>query len=552
MFLLVRGRLRMTVRNDDGELLLAAEIPRFQTIGEVALFTEHDRTATVISLRDSLLLKISRSQFDSLSKSWPEFTLLIGRLIVDRLATQSLGKHPQATNATILAVVSTGDEVDLDKFHRQLCEALAPLGKTLAADEKAILQALRGRGLDQLSDRHAHVLLAAWLDEMENRYDFVVCNAGSVNTKWARHCSRYADRMVLVGNLDTQKTLQALESPLFTGVRVECELVRLHRGEYKNVRDTRLLLGTGLISRHHHICQSDLDGLPRLARYLAGRAVGLVLAGGGARGFAHIGAIRAIRERGIQIDHVGGTSMGAIIAAFVAMGMNDDEVEETSRHVFLIERPMRDYTIPLLSLIKGRRIDRLLKKYTSEREIPDLWLNYFCVSASLTTNQQVIHEEGELWRAIRASVSLPGILPPTVRDGELLVDGGLVNNLPVDVMMAKGVGRTIALDLQGDVQQLTVRGTELPGGAAFLKQKLLPFAGEEADAPLGIFEVILRSSLLGSANQSEHNKSVADLYLNPPVEKFGLLQFGTFDEIVQTGYDHACRILDDGHSTLFS
>jgi len=346
--------------------------------------------------------------------------------------------------------------------------------------------------------------------------------------------------------------LQALESPLFTGVRVECELVRLHRGEYKNVRDTRLLLGTGLISRHHHICQSDLDGLPRLARYLAGRAVGLVLAGGGARGFAHIGAIRAIRERGIQIDHVGGTSMGAIIAAFVAMGMNDDEVEETSRHVFLIERPMRDYTIPLLSLIKGRRIDRLLKKYTSEREIPDLWLNYFCVSASLTTNQQVIHEEGELWRAIRASVSLPGILPPTVRDGELLVDGGLVNNLPVDVMMAKGVGRTIALDLQGDVQQLTVRGTELPGGAAFLKQKLLPFAGEEADAPLGIFEVILRSSLLGSANQSEHNKSVADLYLNPPVEKFGLLQFGTFDEIVQTGYDHACRILDDGHSTLFS
>lgn len=550
MYLLVRGRLRMTVRGADGELLLTAEIPRFQTIGEIALFTEHDRTASVLALRDSVLLKITRTQFEKLSRNWPDFTLQIGKLIVNRLANQSLGKHLQATNATILTVVSTGDDVDLNHFHQQLCDALEPLGKTLSIDENTVIRELRGRGLRRLSDRHVHVLLAEWLDELESKYDFVVCNGGGVHSRWARHCARYADRMVLVGNLDTRQTLAALESPLLSGVRVECELVRLHCGDYQNVRDSQVLLDTGRVTRHHHICQSDLDGLPRLARYLAGRAIGLVLAGGGARGFAHIGVIRAIRERGIPIDYVGGTSIGAVIAAFVAMGMNDDELHTTSRHVFLTERPLRDYTFPLLSLIKGRRIDRLLREHTSEREIPDLWLNYFCVSASLTHNQQVVHEEGELWRAIRASISLPGILPPMVRDGELLVDGGLINNLPVDVMIAKGVGRTIAVDLQGDAQQLTVSGSELPGGAALLRRKLLPFADAGIDSPPGIFEVMLRASLVGSASQSQRNKSVADVYLNPPVEDFGLLQFKSFDEIVEAGYDYANKVMDDDHLAL--
>jgi predicted acylesterase/phospholipase RssA/CRP-like cAMP-binding protein len=545
MYLVVRGRLRMTVRSAEGEQLLSAEVPRFQTIGEIALYTKHDRTATVVALRDSVLLQISRAQFESLSRSWPEFSLQVGRLIVNRLANQSLGRHLQATNATVLAVVSTGAGVNLDNFHRQLCTALEPLGKTLSIDEATVIKELRARGLDRLSDRHAHMLLAEWLDELESSYDFVVCHGGTIDSRWARHCARYADRMVLVGNLDTRQTLAALNAPMFVGVRVECELVRLHCGDYKNVRDTQLLLDTGRVSRHHHICESDLDGLPRLARYLSGRAVGLVLAGGGARGFAHIGVIRAIREHGIPIDYVGGTSIGAIIAAFVAMGMNDDDLHETSRHVFLTERPLRDYTLPLLSLIKGNRIDRLLREHTSEREIPDLWLNYFCVSASLTTNQQVIHEEGELWRAIRASISLPGILPPMVRDGELLVDGGLVNNLPVDVMLAKGVGHTIAVDLQGNAEELRVNGAELPGGTALLKRRLLPFADAAVDAPPGIFEIMLRASLLGSAGQSQHNRTVADIYLNPPVEDFGLLQFKSFDEIVAAGYEYASQQMDD-------
>ena len=550
MYLLVRGRLRMTVKGPTGELLLNAEIPRFQTIGEIALFTEHDRTATVIALRDSVLLKITRTQFEKLSRHWPDFTLQVGHVIVHRLASQSLGKHTQSTNATILAVISTSDDLDLDHFHQQLCAALEPLGKTLSIDEKTVIRELRGRGFDRLPARLAHVHLAEWLDELEDNYDFVVCNGGVVNSAWARHCARYADRMVLVSDLDTRKTLSALESPMFTGIRVECELVRLHRGEYRNVRDTQLLLDTGRVSRHHHICLQDLDGMHRLARYLSGRSVGLVLAGGGARGFAHIGVIRAVRERGIPIDYVGGTSIGAIIAAFVAMGMNDEDVLTSSRHVFVTERPLRDYTLPTLSLLKGRRIDNLLKEHTSEREIPDLWLNYYCVSASLSHNQQVVHEDGELWRAIRASISLPGILPPVVRNGELLVDGGVVNNLPVDVMVTKGVGRTIAVDLLGDAEELTVSGSALPDGVALLKQKLLPFADDGIESPPGIFEVILRSSMISSSNQTQRNRSVADVYLNPPVENFGLLEFKSFDEIVEAGYDYANRVLDDEHLSL--
>lgn len=544
LYMVMRGRLRVMRTDGDGEPRQVNEVGRFEAIGEIALVTRHSRTATVLAVRDSLLLRISRADYQSLATDWPAFALRLSNRVVSRLATATLPASARLPKTKIYTLVATHQNIDLVHFHRELCAGLRNHGETLSIDEQNIADYLRARGLSSVSDRKAPAMIASWIDELEGKARFIVCNGGVAGSRWARHCSRYADRMVLVGDTDTQKTLAALELPLFRGTRPECDFVRLHQGELNSVANMQGVLSLGRFARHHHLCRGDSGGIKRISRFLAGTAVGLVLAGGGARGLAHIGVVRALREANIPIDYVGGTSVGSIIGAFVAMGLEGDELTEAARRVFVTERPLRDYTLPVYSLIRGDRIDQLLHSHTQGRSIEDLWLNYFCVSASLTSNKCVVHDQGVIWRAIKASIALPGILPPVVQDQHLLVDGGMINNLPVDIMAGKGVGRTIAIDLQGTVPKLPTDTSGPPGVGEMLGRKLWgrKAAEHEEDYP-GIFEILYRSSLVGSSQGAEVNRAIADLYLNPPVDEVGLLQFSSFDEIVKRGYDYAVEAL---------
>ena len=190
---------------------------------------------------------------------------------------------------------------------------------------------------------------------------------------------------------------------------------------------------------------------------LLGRAVGLVLAGGGARGAAHLGAIRALEERGIEPDVVGDTSIGAAMAAWHAMGLRGEALEAASREVFVAHgSPTSDWTaLPLVSLVRGektRRLGREAIRRTAggDIDIEDMWAPWFAIAADLTAQRQTVLMRGPLWRALAATYAIPGILPPVVIDGALHVDGGVVNNLPVDVMETLDVARTVAVDLLGD------------------------------------------------------------------------------------------------------
>ncbi len=544
LYMVMRGRLRILHLDPDAEPRQVNEVGRFETIGEIALFTRHARTATVVAVRDSLLLRISRSDYQALAQTWPEFALRLSNKVVGRLASSALHGPSRKRGAKIYAVMSTHEGVDLDHFHRELCTCLQAYGKTLSVDEQNIELFLNERGLKSLSDRRAPALLASWIDELEGRFRFVICKGGPVGSRWARHCCRYADHMVLLGDTDNKRTMMALSMPFFQGTRPECDFIRLHEGALNSVADMQGILGMGLFARHHHLCRGDAGGIKRISRFLAGESVGLVLAGGGARGLAHIGVVRAMREAGIPIDYVGGTSIGAIIGAFVAMGLDDQDLIDTARKVFVHERPLRDYTVPVYSLIRGERIDDLLREHTQGRSIEDLWLNYFCVSASLTSNECVVHDQGSIWQSIRASIALPGILPPVIRDRHLLVDGGMINNLPVDVMSAKGVGYTIAVDLAGGAEALHIDADGMPTVGELISRKLLRRGQDEphGDIP-GIFEILYRASLVGSSRQSDQNRLIADLYLNLPVDQVGLLEFGSFDEIVEIGYQHARQAL---------
>lgn len=274
----------------------------------------------------------------------------------------------------------------------------------------------------------------------------------------------------------------------------------------------------------------------RLARVYTGNSVGLALSGGGARAYAHVGVIRVLRELGVPVDFVAGTSMGAIIAAGVAMGWNGAELDERIRDAFVRSSPLSDLAFPILAMTRGRIVDHRLAKHFGDAEIADLWRPFLCVSTDLTTGGLHVHRRGLLRRALRASLSLPGVLPPVVEEGRVLVDGALVRNLPVDLVREQHDGVTIGVDvasaegLKPDDLLLKPSGWRWLTSGAWLKGP-------------PIVSVLIRSATLPSFAATARTQE--DLIaIVPEVEGIGLQDWKAYDTAVASGYRAAMAIAD--------
>jgi predicted acylesterase/phospholipase RssA len=240
----------------------------------------------------------------------------------------------------------------------------------------------------------------------------------------------------------------------------------------------------------------------RLARLLTGRGIGLTLSGGGARGLAHIGVVKALRQANIAIDAVGGTSLGAILGAGVAMEWTHDELVDRFRRAFVDTNPLNDYTLPLMSLVSGRKVTRLLRGEFGELQIEDLPLPFYCVSSNLTTGRLAVHRTGSLWRWLRASVAIPGVLPPIFHQGDVHVDGGAMNNLPVDVMREVGRGPIIGVDVGADrAFTADFDDVDVPG----LWKAMAWFRSKKKR--VNIFQILWRAGMVNSAAVPWHTAS---------------------------------------------
>jgi NTE family protein len=316
------------------------------------------------------------------------------------------------------------------------------------------------------------------------------------------------------------------------------ELLLIHRGNFANgaAGAWRAILPKTPI---HHL--RGPQDCPRLARLLTGRAVGLVMSGGGARGFAHLGVVKALREHGVPIDLVGGTSMGGILAAGVAAGWSDTELVERFRRSFVDTNPLSDFTLPLVSLVSGRKVGLLLRRELGDIDIEDLPLPFFCVSSNLTTGRIAVHQEGLLWRWLRASVAIPGVLPPVFHGGEVYVDGGAMNNLPVDVMRAKGRGPVIGVDVGMDRAFTTdLEATESPSIWNLFRGK---HGGRRRP---NILQILWRSGMVNSTSATQLRRSQSDLLLTPALESLDLLDWKSMDRAIEIGYRNTCERLADG------
>jgi NTE family protein/lysophospholipid hydrolase len=276
---------------------------------------------------------------------------------------------------------------------------------------------------------------------------------------------------------------------------------------------------------------------------ITGTGCGLVLGGGGARGLAHLGVMRALEEAGVPIDVVGGTSMGAIMAGLCARGMDDAERVRRVRAIARNGRRLVTPTLPLLALSAGRYLDRILTENLTPTPIEDLPLRFYCVSANLTRAEEVVHERGPLWSAVRASLALPGIFPPVYAAGDLLIDGGAMNNLPADVMRGRiGSGTIVAVDVSPEVEPLTAAPFESGlSGWQVLARRLNPFATPQP-VP-GIAEILSRSTGLSQVRSRRVLDDGVDLLLRPPVAGFGVLDFKGGIALFDTGYRYAVEAL---------
>ena len=545
LFLLARGRLQVWI--DDGEdgagkPVLAAEVGPGETIGEISLLTGGPRSASLRAVRDSLLLRMDAATFDRLGHERPQIVRQIAGGIAARLRDRSLGHTGVRRGFRTLAVVPL--DADARGLARQLGEALARRAPTQVLTSSG----LAALGAPPLPQAHHHEVssgLTEWLADQEERHRVVVFLADSEDTVWSRLALRHADAVLWVARAGADPARRPLEEALAaTGADHGAlhALVLQHPGRPDRLAGTARWLAGRRVSHHFHLREGEPADLARLARILAGDAVGLVLGGGAARGFAHIGVYRALHEAGVPVDWVGGSSIGAVLGAPIAMGLSPAEVTDQARRAFVEGRPFSDMTVPVLSLLRGRRMERLIHMHL-QGDIEDLPVPFFCISSNLGRGVARVHDRGSLVKAVRASVSLPGVFPPAVVDGQLAVDGGILDNLPVGPMLRQPVGRVIAVDVTSR-QDYAVDYESVPSPWTVLASRFLPFLPRYRVPRF--LSLMLKSAEIGTMAAVRAAGERADLLLHPPVSRFSLTDVRSFDEIVNVGYDHARRALEDG------
>jgi predicted acylesterase/phospholipase RssA/CRP-like cAMP-binding protein len=531
-YTVLSGRLRV-IDDSVGERALN-EIGAGEILGEMALLSAERRSATVLAVRDSLLARIPAAAFDRLIERQPAVLRPISAMLGERLRRQNTtGARPRTAVRTI-AIVPVGAGADTTAFGHRLAAALGRLGSTLHLDAPRVDRALGREGISRCAEHDpAHLGLVQWLNERELAHRFVLYEADPVLSSWSDLAVRQADHVVFAAAADARpsEVEQALAAR-WRGARApRRSLVLLHGPGAGAPGGTTEVLAGREVDRHYHVETDRADDLDRLARCLTGAGIGLVLGGGGARGFAHLGVLRALAEAGVPVDWVGGTSVGAIIAALVAQRLSPREALAQCKEHF---SSLRDPTLPMVALLAGRRIRAKLEHVFGAAAIEDLRLPYLCVSTNLSRAAQAVHERGPLARAIRASIALPGVLPPVSLGEDLHVDGGLVNNLPIDVMAAKPeIGTVLAVDVSAEVEMRAPSDLALEAsGWRVLWERLQP-GSARSEVP-SIMHLLTRSALVASVYWSRERRTAeaASLYLRVPVADLRLLAFDRIDEIV--------------------
>ncbi|XP_071626709.1 neuropathy target esterase sws isoform X1 [Temnothorax longispinosus] len=623
-FIVLSGRLRSVITYKNGKKEPVAEYGKGDLVGIVEMVTQTPRSTTVMAVRDSELAKLPEGLFNVIKLRYPIVVTRLINLLGHRIlgtwqqahtkngsndtqrAAATVDARPAQVNFSTVAIVPVSDDVPLTSFTYELYHSLCAIGPCLRLTSDVVRKTLGTTIMEPANEYR----LTSWLAQQEDQHRISLYQCDSSYTLWTQRCARQADCILIVGLGDRAPSIGRTEREIERLVmRTQKELVLLHK-EQNGQRPTNTVQWLNMrswVSSHHHIqCPKRMfarrslyrinelyskvltsepnvhSDFSRLARWLTGTSVGLVLGGGGARGAAHVGMVKAIIEAGIPIDMVGGVSIGAFMGALWCMEKNitttTQKAREWSKQMTQWWRQIMDLTYPMTSMFSGKDFNKTIQQTFGDTYIEDLWLPYFTITTDITDSCMRTHRHGSLWRYIRASMSLSGYMPPmcdpvdghllldggyvnnlpgllwkyirgsmTIAgvfppicdplDGHLLVDGCYVNNVPADEMLRQGAHHILAIDVGSqDDTDLTNYGDSLSGWWLLWK-RWNPFA-TPVKVP-NLPDIQSRLAYVSCVRQLEEVKS-SDYceYIRPPIDKYKTLQFANFDEIKDVGYQH--------------
>jgi predicted acylesterase/phospholipase RssA/CRP-like cAMP-binding protein len=545
LYLVSGGRLVAVMDGDIGRGNLLGEIAPGDIIGEMSALFGESRCVTIIAQRDSELVRLPGEAVIELFERSPRFLLKLSRIMFSRLR-QSLRRSGPKGRVASVALVILDETLSGEKIAERFRRAFAKKGEVMLVTDVMLDQHGNAKKIPTELLAPEDLPLANWLSEQEGRNDFILYLTPARSAAWRSFVIRQADRVLFVVGEKMSPEFTQAEKQVWEMIAQlpfsHTDLVVMHKDRTEQPKGTSAWFQERSFVHHYHAVEDRDADYERIVRCVLGEAVGLVLGGGGARGFAHVGAIRALREHGVAIDHLAGTSMGAVIAAEVAMGMNYEEMMEINRRMFIESNPTSDYTIPLVSIVTGHKCNRSLQQGFGEALIEDLWLPAFFVTASLTSVQAVFIDRGKVWETVRASVSIPGIFPPVIHKGEMLVDGSIVTGLPVAEARRRFEGRIIAVEVSNS--------SKLKGGArdslemSAKEYVLNRFRRENSVQWPSILDVLLAAGTFAKEQSLVHAKAGVDLLIQPQVNQFESLDWRSMEAIVNTGYEETARILE--------
>lgn len=515
------GRLIVVREAAEGGEEVVGYVRSGEPVGEMSILSGEPHSASVFALRDTEILSIARADVERLIEEHGGFAAALARLVLAR--TRKPEASFQRGAPRIFALISTSPSIDVDARTKDLAKRISA-HKVNVTWFPAGGAAPESRAFDLTENAHDVVLLAARVDD----------------TPWYRFVQRHADRFLVMARRDARPS-KPFPLTMEAGERARkfrlVDLVMLHEGAASGATAEWMeVIGASRVIN----CRGD-KCFDRLARIVAGKSIGLVLSGGGARAYAHIGAVKAMREMGVPIDFICGASMGAVIAACVAIGWPQDEMEARIREAFVSSNPLGDHVLPVVALTKGERVETRLEKHFGNARIEDLVTPFFCVSSDIVNGAAHVHKSGLLRNALRASIALPGILPPVVDEQELLVDGAVVNNFPTDLMASMHRGLTIGVDVarEGAIDVDAFR--DPPGFFSWI-------AGHGLSEAPPIVSLLMRAAT--ARRERFERPRPADIMIAPEVPGVELRDWKEYEPAVADGYASAKAAIEENWPAL--
>ncbi|WP_396593751.1 patatin-like phospholipase family protein [Brevundimonas sp. R86498] len=514
LYLLRSGRLGVFRQDESQPPQFLGVIKPGEPVGEMALIAGSPHSASVVALRDSEILALPAEAFFEAVRTRPDVMIELSRLMLHRARERA----PGVTEPGVFGFVSVRTR-PIRAFVERVAARIEQQGFTC-----------------QIIDQSALSSVADWFSRMEDSHDYVLYVAEQDEPSWANLCARQVDRLFIVGDALTAppRTIPTLTAH---GLEQFTDLVLLRDPRMSRPANTAVWLDAVRPGRWFHAMEGDAADAARIARIVTGTAIGLVLSGGGARAYAHIGALRALHEAGMRFDFLGGSSMGAVIAAGPALNWSDDELDARIRRAFVRSDPLSDLAFPMIAMTRSRKVAGLLEEAFGEIDIADMPLPFFAVSSNLTTGRIEVHRRGLLRRAMRASISIPGVMPPVVIDGHVLVDGAVIKNFPTDVMRQINTGPIVGVDMS-QMRGVDPQALENPPSW----WRWIASGAWKKGPP--IVSVLMRAATITSDADMESSRADADLLILPMPEGSDIRDWKIYDPVVAAGRTAALEALE--------